>query len=1059
MSGRRGHLGGALAALSVSVFVPTPSLGADNASLSAVAQSVLDMAVSQGTFQGASVGLSFSDGTTWAGSGGYSDIAKTTALSPTDEFRVGSFSKTLTGTAVLQLVDQGVIRLTDTVNTWLPSLNLVNGDTITISDLLSMTAGVPEYLSAPSLHVEGATILSEWLNFSSTTGPYGYASYTPTELIQQAQTLAAGPVGTMSYSNTNFALLALIAERASCSTASGCQTIETMVNSLTAGLGLSSITFPTTSAFTGPYAQNGMLSNGVTYDMTGSNPMVPWAAGAVIGTPAQLAAWSRELATNASGTLSSATFAARMANATVGTVGYLKALYGLAMYAMPSPGTGGWVYGHSGEIAGYTSTIFFDPAINIAIAVTYTGSGSAGAASWYPLYGFEAAYGSEIRAGYFNSLPIYWAIDRNLTVATNAAGSCNWNSVTGFGPGQSGSCSGTNARLTSITLDRAALTVNPSGLSIGNYVVSGDWYALVQTASPSISFFGSALDGIKMTGGSTLSVPQGAIIEMTGVGSAAVASTGDSNRIDIAGTILAYGNNTVAVRGGSGAETVNVASTASILGDVSLGSGADRLSVDGTVTGDVPLGSAARLQGTGSIVGTVTGGTVAPGNGIGTLTVKNYTAADSTLEIEVGANGSDLLAATGAVNLTGGRLEVVTSRSVPDTRSTIVTAGTLTGSFASVSTTGRSAAATRTSGSVITLATVSPTTLDGGALIARRGMARAANAVERRASSSTPVSASDARLAALGFSDTASTLGVGSAETSLVDALAAAPIDQTLSSGLRVWTDVGRASGHVAATSDVSALDLTGYDVTVGAEMPVGRGFKVGALFSHQSAKASSDFTSSRAVSFMGGFYAALDLDDVVLTGQIAGGRGNTRTSRVVESGGTSLTATADQPDTRIAARLSAARAFDLGGVVLEPRAALSYSSLFAETATESGAGDADLRYSSHVSTALRAEATATLRGDLPVADWGFETKLNAEIHAGAARDFAIGSRSTEVTMTGFDTPIRLRSAERSVVSFPVGARIGADLGGGLEAVVSYDGEVSTTTVEHRLGLSLRLTL
>ncbi|MCG7508976.1 autotransporter-associated beta strand repeat-containing protein [Mesorhizobium retamae] len=105
------------------------------------------------------------------------------------------------------------------------------------------------------------------------------------------------------------------------------------------------------------------------------------------------------------------------------------------------------------------------------------------------------------------------------------------------------------------------------------------------------------------------------------------------------------------IKGGSG--TVRIASDASgYFGTAAVEEGT--LAVDGKLCGTVDVRDGGRLQGTGTVCDTNNhaGGTVAPGNGIGTLTVAgNYVGSGGTLEIESALGGaaspSDRLVVTG----------------------------------------------------------------------------------------------------------------------------------------------------------------------------------------------------------------------------------------------------------------------------------------------------------------------------------------------------------------------------------------------------------------------------
>jgi CubicO group peptidase (beta-lactamase class C family) len=63
-------------------------------------------------------------------------------------FRLGLLTEPFTATAVLQLRDEGLLRLDDTIDRWLPELR--HGNQITVRDLLSHRSGIPNYTSSPS---------------------------------------------------------------------------------------------------------------------------------------------------------------------------------------------------------------------------------------------------------------------------------------------------------------------------------------------------------------------------------------------------------------------------------------------------------------------------------------------------------------------------------------------------------------------------------------------------------------------------------------------------------------------------------------------------------------------------------------------------------------------------------------------------------------------------------------------------------------------------------------------------------------------------------------------
>jgi len=60
------------------------------------------------------------------------------------KFRLASVSKSFTALMVLKLVEQGRLRLEDTLETYVPGVN--GGDKITVAHLLSHTAGMPDFM-------------------------------------------------------------------------------------------------------------------------------------------------------------------------------------------------------------------------------------------------------------------------------------------------------------------------------------------------------------------------------------------------------------------------------------------------------------------------------------------------------------------------------------------------------------------------------------------------------------------------------------------------------------------------------------------------------------------------------------------------------------------------------------------------------------------------------------------------------------------------------------------------------------------------------------------------
>ena len=76
---------------------------------------------------------------------GFADRSGSVRMRADERFRIGSITKTFVAALVLLLVEDGTLRLGDTVERWLPGL-VPAGRAITVRDLLSHTAGLFDYV-------------------------------------------------------------------------------------------------------------------------------------------------------------------------------------------------------------------------------------------------------------------------------------------------------------------------------------------------------------------------------------------------------------------------------------------------------------------------------------------------------------------------------------------------------------------------------------------------------------------------------------------------------------------------------------------------------------------------------------------------------------------------------------------------------------------------------------------------------------------------------------------------------------------------------------------------
>ncbi|TQM44459.1 serine hydrolase domain-containing protein [Pseudonocardia cypriaca] len=283
-----------------------------------------------------------------------------------DHVRIGSVTKTWTGTVVLQLVDEGVLRLNDPVATYRP--DVPNGRNITIEQLLTMRSGLGNYTTSPEL--------------SRTMDTEPAKVYAPEEVISIGLAMPPEfpPGDGFFYSNTNTALLGRIVEQLT-----GNPLGTEIQRRILDRLGMAGSSFPATSAvLPDPHPQGYAYGTNVEtvesnvlspekqaaarggtlapLDVTNSNPSWAWAAGAGISTADDLTRYVETLV--GGGLLSPAMQEAR-----------LDSVRPLDPAAPDAPGYGlalarfGPFYGHTGELPGFNTFAGHDPERRTTVVV------------------------------------------------------------------------------------------------------------------------------------------------------------------------------------------------------------------------------------------------------------------------------------------------------------------------------------------------------------------------------------------------------------------------------------------------------------------------------------------------------------------------------------------------------------------------------------------------------------------------------------------------------------------------------------------------------------------
>ncbi len=310
-------------------------------------QQVLDDTRATAGFPGVIALVSSPQGT-WIGTSGTTGEGLDDVPTPTDHTRVGSLTKTMTATVILQLSEEGKLDLSDPIGKYVPGMP--NGDTATIQQLAEMTSGIAPYTTSDVFQQQlFADPLKVW---------------TPQELVafEQGQPAEFAPGQGWQYSNTNYVLLGMVIEQVT-----GQSIADVFSERLFGPLGMTDTVFPGSSNSIADPHLRGVTEqgqdDGATADATDWNPSEAFTAGEVISTLDDLEIWAHALFTG-EGILQPETqqFRRDSINRTI-PPNSATAGYGFGIGDM-----GGW-WGHDGQIPGYTTAVMHSYDLDTTIIV------------------------------------------------------------------------------------------------------------------------------------------------------------------------------------------------------------------------------------------------------------------------------------------------------------------------------------------------------------------------------------------------------------------------------------------------------------------------------------------------------------------------------------------------------------------------------------------------------------------------------------------------------------------------------------------------------------------
>jgi D-alanyl-D-alanine carboxypeptidase len=256
---------------------------------------------------------------------GYGNLKPRTPVRATDRFRVGSITKAFVATVVLQLVGEKKLRVTDTVERWLPGV-VPNGKRITVRHLLNHTSGLFDY---------GGD--RKWLE-AAYRDPL--RQWAPREIVAVATAHKPhfAPGAGWSYSNTNYFVVGLIVEAAT-----GHKLESELRRRIFVPLRLRATSLDTVPRIAGPHAHGYFV--GPLEDVSVGSPSYVWAAGALVSTADDVARFFRAL-------LGGRLLRPDLLRAMETTADAPGFSYGLGLQKVATPCGVSW--GHSGGSPGYS---------------------------------------------------------------------------------------------------------------------------------------------------------------------------------------------------------------------------------------------------------------------------------------------------------------------------------------------------------------------------------------------------------------------------------------------------------------------------------------------------------------------------------------------------------------------------------------------------------------------------------------------------------------------------------------------------------------------------------
>jgi D-alanyl-D-alanine carboxypeptidase len=259
------------------------------------------------------------------GSSGYQDLVAQTKNNPQTQFLIGSITKSYTATMIMQLVEEGKVKLNDKLSAFFPKIP--NAPRITIEMLLRHRSGLFNYTNHPDFFKEVTSAISK------------------SDLLKRFEGLKIDfePDTKYEYSNTNYLLLGFILEAVTGKTYQ-----EELNRRIIAKIGLKATHYGRPESSANLAISYQFLTDKWIKTQPEWNTDWTQAAGGISSTAGDVALFYEALF---GGKLVSATSLAQMKE--------MKEGYGLGLVAVPFGNR--WFYGHTGGIESFSSIAGYNP--------------------------------------------------------------------------------------------------------------------------------------------------------------------------------------------------------------------------------------------------------------------------------------------------------------------------------------------------------------------------------------------------------------------------------------------------------------------------------------------------------------------------------------------------------------------------------------------------------------------------------------------------------------------------------------------------------------------------